>query len=71
MAMAEMRVLMAHMGDLEQCSLVGYEKNGGYQAIRKAIPEISSDTLIEMVKQSGLRGRGGAGYRLLRLLPML
>lgn len=60
--MAEMRVLMAHMDKPSQCSIATYESNGGYQAIRKAIPHIQPDTLIEMVKQSGLRGRGGAGF---------
>lgn len=60
--MAEQRVLMAHFDNPQQCSLETYERNGGYQAIRKAIPTIPSDTLIEIVKQSGLRGRGGAGF---------
>ncbi len=60
--MAEMRVLMAHMDDPNQCKIDTYERNGGYQAIRKAIPSIAPADLTEMVKQSGLRGRGGAGF---------
>lgn len=60
--MAEMRILMAHMGKPEQCNIDEYERNGGYQAIRKAIPQIAPFDLTEMVKQSGLRGRGGAGF---------
>lgn len=60
--MAEMRILMAHTDDPNQGDINTYEKNGGYQAIRKAIPQIKPDELIEMVKQSGLRGRGGAGF---------
>ncbi len=60
--MPEMRILMAHMGKPDQCGIEGYERNGGYQAIRKAIPQIAPENLIELVKQSGLRGRGGAGF---------
>jgi NADH-quinone oxidoreductase subunit F len=60
--MPEMRILMAHMDDLNQRQIETYERNGGYQAIRKAIPNTSPNDLTEQVKQSGLRGRGGAGF---------
>lgn len=60
--MPEMRVLMAHMENPTQHTIETYEKNEGYQAIRKAIPHISPEALTEMVKQSELRGRGGAGF---------
>jgi NADH-quinone oxidoreductase subunit F len=43
-------------------SLADYERAGGYQAIRKALKELQPADLIEMVKKSGLRGRGGAGF---------
>ena len=38
-----------------------YIKNGGYQALSNAL-KMQTDTLIQMVKDSGLRGRGGAGF---------
>lgn len=60
--MLETRVLTAHMNDPNQLQIDTYEKNGGYQAIRKAIAKIPPGELSEMVKQSGLRGRGGAGF---------
>lgn len=60
--MDEMRVLMAHTDDPEQGNIETYEKNGGYKAIRKVLTEIKPEALIEMVKQSELRGRGGAGF---------
>ena len=60
--MAEMKILTAYMDDPNQRHIATYEKNGGYQAIRKAIPHIQPAALVEMVKESGLRGRGGAGF---------
>jgi len=38
-----------------------YEQNGGYQALRKAIG-MKQDEVIEEVKKSNLKGRGGAGF---------
>jgi NADH-quinone oxidoreductase subunit F len=40
----------------------GYENGGGYQAVRKALKTMSPNQLIDEVKLSGLRGRGGAGF---------
>ncbi|WP_456445064.1 NADH-quinone oxidoreductase subunit NuoF [Thiolapillus sp.] len=43
--------------------LSSYESEGGYEALRKILTEkISQETIIETVKTSGLRGRGGAGF---------
>ena len=39
-----------------------YRSRGGYRALEKALQEIKPDDLIEIVKRSGLRGRGGAGF---------
>ncbi len=39
-----------------------YEKHGGYQAFRKAVKEMTPDQVVDVVKASGLRGRGGAGF---------
>jgi len=40
-----------------------YESEGGYEALRKILKEkISQEDIIETVKTSGLRGRGGAGF---------
>lgn len=61
--MAEKRVLLAHIDQSSQCQIDTYERNGGYQAIKKAIPHIPPATLITMVTDSWLRGRGGAGFQ--------
>ncbi len=39
-----------------------YEALGGYQALRKALKEMTPDRVVEEVKKSQLRGRGGAGF---------
>jgi NADH-quinone oxidoreductase subunit F len=39
-----------------------YRQHGGYEALARALREFSPDELMEEVKKSGLRGRGGAGF---------
>ena len=39
-----------------------YRKEGGYRSIEKALKTMSPDAVVEEVKTSGLRGRGGAGF---------
>lgn len=60
--MPEQRVLLAFIDAPNQCNIDTYLNHGGYKAIRKALKEIKPADLTEMVKQSGLRGRGGAGF---------
>jgi len=46
----------------EPLDLRGYERAGGYQALRKAIKEMTPQAVQETVKAAKLRGRGGAGF---------
>src|SRR5260221_8558892 len=43
-------------------SLVDYERAGGYQALRKAVSSMKPDDIVKEVKDSEIRGRGGAGF---------
>jgi NADH-quinone oxidoreductase subunit F len=54
-------VLTARWGNHEARSIDGYLRTGGYRALRKALAMDPAD-VIEEVKTSGLRGRGGAGF---------
>lgn len=55
------QVLLEHIKEGDQHTLAGYESRGGYQAIRKAL-SLDPLAIIEEVKKSGIRGRGGAGF---------
>lgn len=46
----------------ELTDLSAYEASGGYQAIRSTIGKLSAADVLDMVKDSNLRGRGGAGF---------
>jgi NADH-quinone oxidoreductase subunit F len=54
-------VLTRHQGAEGLTTLAGYEKVGGYRALRRAI-EMGPEAIAAEVKASGLRGRGGAAF---------
>jgi NADH-quinone oxidoreductase subunit F len=54
-------VLSKYFGDAEARSLKGWKKRGGYEMLDKALA-MDPNAVIEEVKTSGLRGRGGAGF---------
>ena len=54
-------VLTANWADERAWKLTNYERRGGYQALRKALSTTPAE-VMELVKDSGLRGRGGAGF---------
>jgi NADH-quinone oxidoreductase subunit F len=55
-------VLLRRIGKPDSQSLAGYRADGGYRALAKAVEELTPAKIIEIVKESGLRGRGGAGF---------
>ena len=55
------RIVLSSCGKINPESIDSYIENGGYSALRKAL-ELGSDGVIEEIKKSGLRGRGGAGF---------
>src|ERR1700748_3656253 len=54
-------VLSRFWDDPESWTLETYRRNDGYKALEKAL-KMKPDDVITAVKDSGLRGRGGAGF---------
>jgi NADH:ubiquinone oxidoreductase subunit F (NADH-binding) len=59
--MEELHVLLRNRGKIDPENAQDYIDAGGYKALRKAL-SMTSGEIIEEVRKSGLRGRGGAGY---------
>jgi bidirectional [NiFe] hydrogenase diaphorase subunit len=58
----QLRVATENMGRVDPESLDDYIERGGYEALKTVLSEMTSTEVREVVTQSGLRGRGGAGY---------
>ncbi|MHC4883777.1 MAG: NADH-ubiquinone oxidoreductase-F iron-sulfur binding region domain-containing protein [Planctomycetota bacterium] len=56
------RVVLRNTGRINPEKLDDYLGNKGYQALAKALTEMKPEEVIEVVKASGLRGRGGGGF---------
>ena len=55
-------VLSRNWDDQDSYTIDGYRRHEGYTAVRKALTEMTPDEVINEVKESGLRGRGGGGF---------
>ncbi len=55
-----MKIILKDIPDLQKIDV--YEANGGYSAFRKALKEMKPDEVINEVKKSNLKGRGGACF---------
>jgi NADH-quinone oxidoreductase subunit F len=55
-------ILLRHREISDISELKTYQKNGGFEAFKKAITGMKPNEVTDVVKNSGLRGRGGAGF---------
>ncbi|MBZ7927475.1 NADH-quinone oxidoreductase subunit NuoF (plasmid) [Ensifer adhaerens] len=55
-------VLLKNLDVTDAHLLATYEAGGGYRALARALKEYTPDEIIDLVKTSNLRGRGGAGF---------
>jgi NADH-quinone oxidoreductase subunit F len=56
------KIVLANSGVINPESIEHYLAADGYEALRKAVTQMSPEEIIQVVKASGLRGRGGAGF---------
>ncbi len=58
----ENRIALRNAGNIDPLDTYQYVANGGYQALHKALTNLTPEETLEEVKTSGLRGRGGAAF---------
>lgn len=58
----QMRLILSNNELIDPNRIEDYVAIGGYQAFAKALLQMKADEIIEEIKKSGLRGRGGAGF---------
>ncbi len=57
----QVRIVLRNCGKIDPESLDEYIATGGYEALKKALT-MQPEAIVETIKESGLRGRGGAGF---------
>ncbi|MES0336691.1 MAG: NADH-quinone oxidoreductase subunit NuoF [Candidatus Magnetobacterium sp. LHC-1] len=58
----QLKVVLSECGLIDPEEIEAYLKVGGYEAAKKVLTTMSPQDTVETIKQSGLRGRGGAGF---------
>lgn len=58
----QQRIVLRNCGVIDPENIEHYIARGGYQALQKAVQDMTPEQIIEEIKISGLRGRGGAGF---------
>jgi NADH-quinone oxidoreductase subunit F len=58
----QQRIIFGKNGMIDPTSIQDYISVGGYAALEKSLFEMTPDEIIDQVKKSGLRGRGGGGF---------
>ena len=56
------KLLLEHINVPGINTFAVYREKGGYRAVEKALKSMTAEDVVEEVKKSGLRGRGGAGF---------
>jgi NADH-quinone oxidoreductase subunit F len=58
----QFKIALRNIGEIDPAEIDDYLEAGGYKSLKKAIEELSDIGIIEAIKESGLRGRGGGGF---------
>jgi NADH:ubiquinone oxidoreductase subunit F (NADH-binding)/(2Fe-2S) ferredoxin/NAD-dependent dihydropyrimidine dehydrogenase PreA subunit len=58
----QQRIILRNCGRLNPERIEDYMATGGYESLKKCLKEMTPEQVIDEIKRSGLRGRGGAGF---------
>jgi len=58
----ETRIVLQNVGEIDPMNIEEYIARDGYFALAKVLKEMKPEDVIDEIKESGLRGRGGAGF---------
>ena len=58
----QQRIVFGSNGEIDPTQIDDYIAIGGYQALEKVLSEMKPEQVIDLIKKSGLRGRGGGGF---------
>ncbi len=58
----QVKVVLSDCGEVDPEDIESYVDRGGYEALKKVLATMTPEETIELIKASGLRGRGGAGF---------
>lgn len=56
------KIALRNIGEIDPCDIRDYLQAGGYLALEKALFQMTPEEIIDEIKASGLRGRGGGGF---------
>ncbi|MCL4812286.1 MAG: SLBB domain-containing protein [Vicinamibacteraceae bacterium] len=59
---SQVKIVLENCGRIDATRIEEYIAVGGYEALARAVAELKPQEVVEEVRKSGLRGRGGAGY---------
>ena len=58
----QVKVVLSDCGEVDPEDIDSYLGRGGYEAVKKVLTTMTPQETIDVIKASGLRGRGGAGF---------
>lgn len=58
----QLKIALRNIGEIDPANINDYVERSGYSALKKALYDMKPEEIIEIIKKSGLKGRGGAGF---------
>ena len=58
----QQRIALRNAGEIDPCELYQYIARGGFEGLDRAVSAMAPEEVVQLVKDSGLRGRGGAAF---------